>query len=113
MGHRQTHRGETSWRKRRLQVHHDIERMNLPAKRRYLARRLNEVERLIQSMLYRQQEGEWGLSSLEALDTDSELWERMMDLSYLEASRQAILQALLDLDGSAPGDDLPGSSRLD
>jgi len=74
----------------------DIERMDTPTRRRYLGRRLSEIEWLIQSVLFRQAKPV-DIASLDVMDADREVWEKIMDLNYLEASRQAILQALIDL----------------
>ena len=74
----------------------DIERMDIPTRRRYLGRRLSEIEWLIQSVLFRRTKPV-DVAALDATDRDRAEWEKIMDLNYLEASRQAILQALIDL----------------
>jgi hypothetical protein len=79
-----------------LSWHADVERMDGPARRRYLGRRLSEIEWLIQFALFRQT-APVDISTLDLMGSDREVWEKIMDLNYLEASRQAILQALADL----------------
>ncbi|MGQ9517016.1 MAG: hypothetical protein ACUVWB_00805 [Anaerolineae bacterium] len=85
-----------SQRARRASMRPDVEQMNRATKRLYLHRRLDEVENQIQSSLFRY------LSDLFSagphwLSRRQELWEDVMDLHYLEASRRAILQSLADL----------------
>lgn len=70
--------------------------MSRASKRLYLHRRLDEVESQIQAGLFRY------LNSLFSagphwLSRRQELWEDVMTLHYLEASRRAILQSLADL----------------
>jgi hypothetical protein len=83
-------------RGRRASIRPDVEQMNRATKRLYLHRRLDEVESQIQTSLFRY------LNSLFSagphwLSRRQELWEDVMDLHYLEASRRAILQSLADL----------------
>ncbi len=83
-------------RRRRSPRYPDVEQMNRATKRLYLHRRLDEVENQIQSSLFRY------LNSLFSagphwLSRRQELWEDVMHLHYLEASRRAILQSLADL----------------
>ena len=75
----------------------DVEQMSVRAKRHYLSHRLTEVEWLIESVLFNRQKHMLDISPLDLVNTDRAIWERILDLSYLEASRQAILQTLLDL----------------
>ena len=81
----------------------DIERMGVSAKRRYLGHRLIEIEWLLQSFQYA---GEtpgpdtW-LRLIRQMDPYD--WGRVLDLNYLEASRQAIYQTLRDLNRAACG----------
>jgi len=81
----------------RLRDQLDVEQMSVTAKRHYLSHRLTEIEWLIESVLFNRQRHVLDISPLDLVNTDREIWERILDLSYLEASRQAILQTLLDL----------------
>jgi len=81
----------------RLRPQNDIERMNNSAKQRYLRRRLFELEQMIEFYLTERIGSGAAGRAFEMVDGRSELWEDLMDLDYLEASRQAILQAMADL----------------
>jgi hypothetical protein len=101
----------------------DIERMTTNARRRYLSNRLRELDRLIEVTVYQHVQDHPTSSSWELSSDESDLWEEVMDLHYLEASRQAIWQTLDDLNratyeswptpehrlGSAKGVDVGGS----
>jgi hypothetical protein len=75
----------------------DVERMDRSARRRYLERRLMEVEMLIDTVLRQHQASMSAFTLWDIASPDSDLWEDAMDLSYLEASRHAILETLADL----------------
>lgn len=87
-------------RVRRASVRPDVEQMNRATKRLYLHRRLDEVESQIQSSLFRYLNNLFSAGP-HWLSRRQELWEDVMDLHYLEASRRAILQSLADLNMSA------------
>lgn len=87
-------------RARRVSVRPDVEQMNRATKRLYLHRRLDEVESQIQSSLFRYLNNLFSAGP-HWLSRRQELWEDVMDLHYLEASRRAILQSLADLNMSA------------
>lgn len=78
-------------------VNVNMERMDRAARQRYLERRLIEVEAQIEAILRQREENDVPVSLWDVLNADSELWQEAMDLSYLEASRHAIMQTLADL----------------
>lgn len=97
-------KGDPTIKRVRKQAHlsryEDIERMSGAARRRYLQRRLNEIERMIEYILWQRLEESSAFASWDATTGHRELWEDIMDLNYLEASRRAILQTLADLNSS-------------
>ena len=74
-----------------------VERMGRAAKRRYLERRLHEVENMIEAVLLQQEVDLSPPSLWDVTSQDSDFWHDAMDLNYLEASRHAILQTLAAL----------------
>ena len=85
---------------RRTLENRSLERMDRSQQRRYFQRRLSEIDRLIQFLVEDHLEDE-RFSVWEMTSPDSELWDDIMDLHYLEASRQAILEILADLNRPA------------
>lgn len=83
-------------RARRAPVRPDVEQMNRASKRLYLHRRLDEVESQIQTSLFRYLNNLFSAGP-HWLSRRQELWEDIMNIHYLEASRRAILQSLADL----------------
>jgi len=79
----------------------DVERMDRSARRRYLERRLLEVEMLIDTVLSQHQASMSAFTLWDIASPDSDLWADAMDLNYLEASRSAILETLADLNRPA------------
>lgn len=88
---------ESGFRSLRTLVYNDVERMNAVSRRRYLGRRLAEIEWLIQATLFQPSEQDLDGFPIDLATAERETWEKIMDLNYLEASRQAILQTLTDL----------------
>lgn len=83
-------------RARRAPVRPDVEQMNRASKRLYFHRRLDEVESQIQTSLFRYLNNLFSAGP-HWLSRRQELWEDVMNIHYLEASRRAILQSLADL----------------
>ena len=75
----------------------DLENMDRAARQRYLERRLLEVELLIDAVLRQRQEMPASFTLWDMVSPDSEVWEEAMNLSYLEASRRAIIETLAQL----------------
>lgn len=75
-----------------------FERMSRDARRLYLKERLYEVEDMIESRLFRTSvDTMTTMGSLEEKDNIESDWEEYLELHYLEASRQAILESMRNI----------------
>lgn len=77
----------------------DVERMNKPALRLYLRRRLRNLEARIRLL-----SSKYNITSADDLDSlvwgdarSIEMWESLLQLDYLEAMRDAVLETLAAL----------------
>ena len=76
----------------------DVERLNKPAMRLYLYRRLQSIEARIDSLT---RSPTWSVgidpATLAQMTADEALWGDLLQLDYLEAMRQAVLETLSTL----------------
>ncbi len=71
--------------------------MDRLARRRYLETRLMEIELLIDAVMQQRRESSPRFTLWDIDSPQSELWQNVMNLTYLEASRRAILDTLAEL----------------
>jgi hypothetical protein len=75
----------------------DLERMDGAARLRYLERRLMELELLIDAVMQQRHETPPAFTLWDIASPHSDLWQDAMNLTYLEASRRAILETLAEM----------------
>ncbi|MBI3942227.1 MAG: hypothetical protein HY326_04375 [Chloroflexi bacterium] len=72
----------------------DVERLNRPALRRYLERRLQDLDFRIEQIAERRYAERMPFRPMESLE---EIWQDLFELNYLEASREAMQETLKSL----------------